>query len=37
MGRCLMESVRIMDGRCLFSIVRQNVMKLYEAKPSDFD
>lgn len=35
MGRCLMESVRIMDGRCLFSIVRQNVMKLYEAKPSD--
>lgn len=37
MGRCLMESVRIMDGRCLFSIVRQNVMKLYEAKPSDLD
>lgn len=37
MGRCLMESVRIMDGRCLFSIVRRNVMKLYEAKPSDLD
>ena len=37
MGRCLMESDRIMDGRCLFSIVRQNVMKLYEAKPSDLD
>lgn len=37
MGRCLMESVRIMDGRCLFSVVRQNVMKLYEAKPSDLD
>ena len=37
MGRCLMESVRIMDGRCLFSVVRQNVIKLYEAKPSDLD
>lgn len=37
MGRCLMESVRIMDGRCLFSIVRKSVMEFYEAKPSDLD
>lgn len=37
MGRCLMESVRIMDGRCIFSIVRKNIMDLYEAKPSDLD
>lgn len=37
MGRCLMESVRIMDGRCVFSIVRKSVMDLYDAKPSDLD
>ena len=37
MGRCLMESVRIMDGRCLFSVVRQSVMDFYDAKPSDLD
>lgn len=37
MGRCLLESTRILDGRCLFSIVRKSVMDLYEAKPSDLD
>lgn len=37
MGRCLMESVRIMDGRCIFSVVRKNIMDFYEAKPSDLD
>lgn len=37
MGRCLMESVRIMDGRCIFSVVRKTVMEFYEAKPSDLD
>lgn len=37
MGRCLMESVRIMDGRCIFSVVRKSVMDFYEAKPSDLD
>jgi phosphoesterase RecJ-like protein len=37
MGRCLMESVRIMDNRCIFSIVRKSVMDLYEAKASDLD
>lgn len=37
MGRCLMESVRILDGRCIFSIVRKNVMELYEAVPADLD
>lgn len=37
MGRCLLESVRIMDGRCLFSVVRKSVMDFYEAKPSDLD
>ncbi len=37
MGRCLMESIRILDEKCIFSIVRQNVLKLYDAKPSDLD
>lgn len=37
MGRCLLESVRILDGRCIFSIMRRQVMDLYEAKPSDLD
>lgn len=37
MGRCLLESVRILDGRCIFSVVKQNVMRLYEAEPSDLD
>lgn len=37
MGRCLMESVRILDGKCVFSVLRQNVLNLYEAKPSDLE
>lgn len=37
MGRCLMESVRILDGRCIFSVVRRSVLDFYEAKPSDLD
>ncbi len=37
MGRCLLESVRILDGRCIFSVVRKSVMDLYDAKPSDLD
>lgn len=37
MGRCLLESVRIMNGRCIFSVVRKSVMDFYEAKPSDLD
>lgn len=37
MGRCLLESVRIMNGRCIFSVVRKSVMDFYDAKPSDLD
>ncbi len=37
MGRCLMESVRLMDGKVIFSVVSQRVMEFYEAKPSDLD
>lgn len=37
MGRCLLESVRIMDEKCIFSVVTQKVMDFYGAKPSDLD
>lgn len=37
MGRCLLESVRIMDGKCIFSVVSQRVLDFYEAKASDLD
>lgn len=37
MGRCLLESVRIMDGKCIFSVVSKRVMEFYDAKPSDLD
>lgn len=37
MGRCLLESVRIMDGKCIFSIVSRRVLEFYGAKPSDLD
>lgn len=35
MGRCLLESVRIMDGRCIFCVVSKRVLDFYEAKSSD--
>lgn len=37
MGRCLMESVRILEGRCIFSVLRKNILDLYEARPSDLE
>ncbi|MCH5252350.1 MAG: bifunctional oligoribonuclease/PAP phosphatase NrnA [Lachnospiraceae bacterium] len=37
MGRCLLESVRILNNRCVFSVVTKSVMDFYEAKPSDLD
>lgn len=35
MGRCLLESVRVMDGRCIFSVVTRRVLEFYNARPSD--
>lgn len=35
MGRCLLESIRIMDGRCIFCVVSKRVMDFYGAKSSD--
>lgn len=35
MGRCLLESVRIMDGKCIFSVVTRRILDFYDARPSD--
>lgn len=37
MGRCLMESVRILDRKCIFSVMRKSIMDFYEAKSSDLE
>ena len=37
MGRCLLASIRVMEGKCIFSVVTKRVMEFYEAKPSDLD
>ena len=37
MGRCLLESIRVMDGRCIVSVVTKQMMDFYEAKSSDLD
>ncbi len=37
MGRALMESVRIMDGRCIVSVVERSVMNFYRVESKDFD
>ena len=37
LGRCLLESIRIMDETCIFSVVSEQMLQFYEAKPSDLD
>ncbi len=37
LGRCLLESVRILDGTCIFSIVSRRTMEFYQTKNSDLD
>ncbi|MDR1700004.1 MAG: DHH family phosphoesterase [Lachnoclostridium sp.] len=37
MGRCLLESVRIMDKRCIFTVVTMRVMKFYGIRNTDLD
>lgn len=37
MGRCLLESIRVMDGRCIVSVVTKQMMDFYGAKSSDLD
>lgn len=37
MGRCLLESVRVMDGKIIFSALTQDIMKFYGASSEDLD
>ncbi|MBO4395618.1 MAG: bifunctional oligoribonuclease/PAP phosphatase NrnA [Eubacterium sp.] len=37
MGRCLMESVRVLDDLVIYSVMTLQDMELYQAKPSDLD
>lgn len=37
MGRTLMESIMLMEGKCIVGIVRQKEMKFYGLIPSDMD
>lgn len=37
MGRALLESVRFMHGKCIFSVVSKNTMDFYNATPKDLD
>lgn len=37
LGRALMESVRFMDGRCIFSVVNKELMEFYNVGPKDLD
>lgn len=37
MGRALMESIRLLDGRCIVSLVDQKTMEFYNIDASDLD
>ncbi len=37
LGRCLLESIRIMHEKCIFSVVTKQTMKFYGIKSSDLD
>ncbi len=37
MGRCLMESVRFMDGRCIVSAVDRKTAEFYGVLPKDYE
>ncbi len=37
LGRCLLESILLLDGKIIFSTVSQKMMQLYEAVPADLD
>ncbi len=37
LGRCLLESILLLEGKIIFSFVSQKVMQLYGAVPADLD
>ena len=37
LGRALMESIRFLDGKCIFSVVKRQDMEFYGVEPKDLD
>lgn len=37
LGRCLLESILLLDGKIIFSALSQKIMQLYGAVPADLD
>jgi phosphoesterase RecJ-like protein len=37
LGRCLLESILVLDSKCIVSTLRKEVLDLYGAKPADLD
>lgn len=37
LGRCLMESILIMDGKCVIGVVKKKMMDFYHVEPKDLD
>ncbi len=37
LGRCLLESILVLDGKCIVSTLRKDVIDLYGAVPADLD
>ena len=37
LGRALMESIRFMEGRCIFTVVKKQDMAFYGVEPKDLD
>lgn len=37
LGRALMESIRFMDGKCIFTVVKSQDMEFYGVEPKDLD
>ncbi len=37
LGRCLMESILLMDGKCVIGVVKKKMMDFYHVDPKDLD
>jgi phosphoesterase RecJ-like protein len=37
LGRALLESIRFMDGKCIFSIITRSMMEFYGVQPKHLD
>ena len=37
LGRALLESIRLMNGKCIFSVISASNMEFYRVKPKDLD